>query len=64
MRRAHENIDKTLKSAQVFLGQFDLSRQVSFLLLNYIYNKNVSFVEDLKFQGSYVYFVTLIAEMI
>lgn len=28
MRRAHENIDKTLKAAEVFLGQFDLSRQV------------------------------------
>ncbi|CAL5352394.1 unnamed protein product [Camellia sinensis] len=27
IRRAHENIDKTLKAAEVFLAQFDLSRQ-------------------------------------
>ncbi|KAL6518235.1 hypothetical protein OROMI_033936 [Orobanche minor] len=27
IRRAHENIDKTLKAAEVILSQFDLSRQ-------------------------------------
>ncbi|XP_028115983.1 exocyst complex component EXO70A1-like [Camellia sinensis] len=32
IRRAHENIDKTLKAAEVFLAQFDLSRQVGCLL--------------------------------
>ncbi|KAL6577616.1 hypothetical protein OROMI_009944 [Orobanche minor] len=26
-RRAHENIDRTLKAAEVILSQFDLSRQ-------------------------------------
>lgn len=33
IRRAHENIDKTIKSAEVILQQFDLSRQVSFPFL-------------------------------
>ncbi|GFZ02529.1 exocyst subunit exo70 family protein A2 [Actinidia rufa] len=33
MRRAHENIDKTLKAAEVFLGQFDLSRQAEAKIL-------------------------------
>ncbi|XP_057512127.1 exocyst complex component EXO70A1 [Actinidia eriantha] len=33
MRRAHENIDKTLKVAEVFLGQFDLSRQAEAKIL-------------------------------
>jgi hypothetical protein len=28
IRKAHENIDKTLKAAEVILAQFDLSRQV------------------------------------
>lgn len=28
IRRAHENIDKTLKSAAIILSQFDLSREV------------------------------------
>ncbi|ERN16141.1 hypothetical protein AMTRI_Chr11g95420 [Amborella trichopoda] len=28
IRKAHENIDKTLKSAEVILAQFDISRQV------------------------------------
>nr|GMD52777.1 exocyst complex component EXO70A1-like [Ipomoea batatas] len=31
IRRAHENIDKTLKAADVILGQFDLYRQVCFI---------------------------------
>ncbi|KAG7948950.1 hypothetical protein I3843_13G035500 [Carya illinoinensis] len=30
IRKAHENIDKTLKVAEVLLAQFDLSRQVGF----------------------------------
>ncbi|RVW26130.1 Exocyst complex component EXO70A1 [Vitis vinifera] len=30
IRRAHENIDKTLKAAEVILAQFDLYRQVGF----------------------------------
>ncbi|KAM2931881.1 hypothetical protein FF1_040027 [Malus domestica] len=36
IRKAHENIDKTLKAAEVILAQFDLSRQVhlSFLSFN------------------------------
>ncbi|PQQ13445.1 exocyst complex component EXO70A1 [Prunus yedoensis var. nudiflora] len=29
IRKAHENIDKTLKAAEVILAQFDLSHQVS-----------------------------------
>lgn len=33
IRKAHENIDKTLKAAEVILAQFDLSRQVCFLLI-------------------------------
>ncbi|XP_047332714.1 exocyst complex component EXO70A1 [Impatiens glandulifera] len=33
IRRAHENIDKALKSAEVYLGQFDLSRQAEAKLL-------------------------------
>ncbi|CAL5423721.1 unnamed protein product [Camellia sinensis] len=33
IRRAHENIDKTLKAAEVFLAQFDLSRQVEAKIL-------------------------------
>ncbi|KAL2534534.1 exocyst subunit exo70 family protein A2 [Abeliophyllum distichum] len=32
IRRAHENIDKTLKVAEVILGQFDLKRQANNLL--------------------------------
>ena len=28
IRKAHENIDKTLKAEEVVLAQFDLSRQV------------------------------------
>ncbi len=30
IRKAHENIDRTLKSAEVILAKFDLSRQVRF----------------------------------
>lgn len=30
IRKAHGNIDKTLKAAEVILSQFDISRQVSF----------------------------------
>ncbi|PIA54369.1 hypothetical protein AQUCO_00900718v1 [Aquilegia coerulea] len=33
IRRAHENIDKTLKAADVILGQFDLSRQAEVKIL-------------------------------
>lgn len=33
IRRAHENIDKTLKAAEVILGQFDLSRQAESKIL-------------------------------
>ncbi|KAK1264217.1 hypothetical protein QJS04_geneDACA008595 [Acorus gramineus] len=33
IRRAHENIDKTLKGAEVILGQFDLSHQAEAKLL-------------------------------
>lgn len=33
IRRAHENIDKTLKAADVILGQFDLSRQAEAKIL-------------------------------
>ncbi|XP_042475383.1 exocyst complex component EXO70A1-like [Macadamia integrifolia] len=33
IRRAHENIDKTLKAAEVILGQFDLSRQAEAKIL-------------------------------
>lgn len=30
IRKAHENIDKTLKAAEVILAQFDLAHQVCF----------------------------------
>jgi exocyst complex protein 7 len=30
IRKAHENIDRTLKAAEVILSQFDLLRQVCF----------------------------------
>lgn len=30
IRKAHENIDKTLKVAEVLLAQFDISHQVGF----------------------------------
>ncbi|KAJ0027677.1 hypothetical protein Pint_36153 [Pistacia integerrima] len=33
IRRAHENIDKTLKSAEVILGQFDLTRKAEAKIL-------------------------------
>ncbi|KAG9160433.1 hypothetical protein Leryth_008834 [Lithospermum erythrorhizon] len=33
IRRAHENIDRTIKAAEVVLGQFDLSRQVEAKIL-------------------------------
>ncbi|XP_057977058.1 exocyst complex component EXO70A1 isoform X1 [Malania oleifera] len=33
IRRAHENIDKTLKAAEVILGRFDLSRQAEAKIL-------------------------------
>ncbi|GAB4856290.1 hypothetical protein Ancab_014218 [Ancistrocladus abbreviatus] len=33
IRRAHENIDKTLKAAELILGQFDLSRQAEAKIL-------------------------------
>ncbi|KAL3532161.1 hypothetical protein ACH5RR_005682 [Cinchona calisaya] len=33
MRRAHENIDKTIKAAELILGQFDLSRQAEAKIL-------------------------------
>ncbi|KAA8518464.1 hypothetical protein F0562_015938 [Nyssa sinensis] len=33
IRRSHENIDKILKAAEVFLGQFDLSRQAEAKIL-------------------------------
>ncbi|EPS68385.1 hypothetical protein M569_06379, partial [Genlisea aurea] len=33
IRRAHENIDKSLKAAEVILGQFDLSRQAEAKIL-------------------------------
>lgn len=32
IRKAHENIDKTLKVAESILGQFDLARQVRLIL--------------------------------
>ncbi|CAN6445050.1 unnamed protein product [Victoria cruziana] len=33
IRRAHENIDKTLKAAEVILAQFDLCRQAEFKIM-------------------------------
>lgn len=33
IRKAHENIDRTLKAAEVILAHFDQYRQVGFLVL-------------------------------
>lgn len=33
IRKAHENIDKTLKAAEVILSHFDQYRQVGFLVI-------------------------------
>ena len=42
IRKAHENIDKSLKSAEVILAQFDLSRQVRPFLLFFFLIKDKS----------------------
>lgn len=36
IRKAHENIDKVMKSCDVILEQFDLSRKVSFALIWFV----------------------------
>lgn len=33
IRKAHENIDKTLKAAEIILSHFDQYRQVSFIMI-------------------------------
>jgi hypothetical protein len=33
IRKAHENIDKTLKAAEIILSHFDQYRQVSFVII-------------------------------
>uniref|UniRef100_A0A5B6ZVX3 Exocyst subunit Exo70 family protein n=1 Tax=Davidia involucrata TaxID=16924 RepID=A0A5B6ZVX3_DAVIN len=45
IRRAHENIDKTLKAADVFLGQFDLSRQAEAKILRGPHEDLESYIE-------------------
>ena len=49
IRRAHENIDRTLKAAEVILSQFDLTRQVGLLILpafNWISLKSVLLINS------------------
>ncbi|KAF8395459.1 hypothetical protein HHK36_019405 [Tetracentron sinense] len=45
IRRAHENIDKTLKAAEVILAQFDLSRQAEAKILRGPHEDLESFLE-------------------
>ncbi|XP_058209820.1 exocyst complex component EXO70A1 isoform X1 [Rhododendron vialii] len=56
MRRAHENIDKTLKAAEVFLGQFDLSRQAEAKILRGPHEDLESYLEAVDQLRSIVHF--------
>lgn len=47
IRRAHENIDKTLKAAEVILSQFDLSRQAEAKILRGPHEDLESYLEAL-----------------
>ncbi|KAK6135936.1 hypothetical protein DH2020_030319 [Rehmannia glutinosa] len=45
IRRAHENIDKTLKAAEVILSQFDLSRQAEAKILKWPHEDLESYLQ-------------------
>ncbi|XP_052198809.1 exocyst complex component EXO70A1-like [Diospyros lotus] len=57
MRRAHENIDKTLKAAELFLSQYDLSRQAEAKLLRGPHEDLESYLEAVDQLRSIVRFV-------
>ncbi|KAI8005916.1 Exocyst complex component EXO70A1 [Camellia lanceoleosa] len=48
IRKAHENIDKTLKAAEVILGQFDLFRQVEAKILKGPHEDLESYLEAIE----------------
>ncbi|OVA07131.1 Exocyst complex protein Exo70 [Macleaya cordata] len=48
IRRAHENIDKTLKAAEVILAQFDLSRQAEAKILRGPHEDLESYLEAVE----------------
>ncbi|XAR53529.1 hypothetical protein NMG60_11022119 [Bertholletia excelsa] len=48
IRRAHENIDKTLKAAEVILAQFDLSRQAEAKVLKGPHEDLESYLEAIE----------------
>ncbi|XP_020265076.1 exocyst complex component EXO70A1-like [Asparagus officinalis] len=48
IRRAHENIGKTLKSAEVILGQFDLTRQAESKILKGPHEDLESYLEAIE----------------
>ncbi|KAL7252652.1 hypothetical protein ACSBR1_007257 [Camellia fascicularis] len=48
IRRAHENIDKTLKAAEVILSQFDLSRQAESKILKGPHEDLESYLEAIE----------------
>ncbi|XP_059668655.1 exocyst complex component EXO70A1-like [Cornus florida] len=56
IRRAHENIDKTLKAADVILGQFDLSRQAEAKVLRGPHEDLESYLEAIDQLRSIVRF--------
>ncbi|KAA8516804.1 hypothetical protein F0562_017086 [Nyssa sinensis] len=56
IRRAHENIDKTLKAAEVFLGQFDLSRQAEAKILRGPHEDLESYLEAVDQLRNIVHF--------
>ncbi|XP_047326438.1 exocyst complex component EXO70A1-like [Impatiens glandulifera] len=48
IRRAHENIDKTLKASEVILSQFDISRQVESKILRSPHEDLESYLEAIQ----------------
>lgn len=59
IRRAHENIDKTLKSAEVILGQFDLTRQAEAKILKGPHEDLESYLEAIEQLRNIVQFFSL-----
>ncbi|XP_072950814.1 exocyst complex component EXO70A1-like [Typha angustifolia] len=58
IRMAHENIDKTLKAAEVILGQFDLSRQAEATILRGPHEDLESYLEAVDLLRGIVRFFT------
>ncbi|KAJ7970661.1 Exocyst subunit Exo70 family protein [Quillaja saponaria] len=56
IRKAHENIDKTLKSAEVILAQFDLSRQAEAKILRGPHEDLESYLEAIDQLRSNIHF--------